>query len=174
MVTITLQRMAERARGHFEHAKRADGDDYWRKRDGAPDWLDDLCHEAHRYGAGDWDVMLPNDERYEMIISALDALSKHDDTDAAIDSLEPDIYTHGLHAWLASSNLRSSYVEDARSEGLCGGTNVDTDIAMGQLMEMREVFSSVRDSLDARIDDEETLEETRREYLPLIFRVPAR
>lgn len=175
MVTISMRTMAEIARGHFMHDKRADGSEYWRKRDNAPDWIDALCHEAHRYGPGVWDVFLPDDTRYEMIVSALDAISEHDDIDAAMDSLEPDIYTHGLHAWLASHNMRSSYVDDARREGLCGeGTDVDADIAMGQLMEMREVFTSVRDSLESRISDEEDLQERRREYLPFIFQLPAR
>lgn len=143
----TVQSLAKEAAKHFERVKRRPDDEEYIhvQKTGAPEWVNDLCQEAH----GD---MFPDDLRYSFIVEVLDALADADDLDTARDELEPDVYTHDLTGWLHSRNDRQSYVDDARSEYGNEGTLSD-DLARGQLMEKYEVFDAVRSFLDERADE---------------------
>lgn len=149
----TFSELAGEAYGMFERRTREDGDAYYTLRDGAPEWLHDLVHEAH----GD---MLPDDWRYDAIHSALGAI--HDsgaDTPDDCDDLEHefadgevDAYNGARVAWLGSHLQRGGYCDEAQEElGASGG--VYDLIGAGQYMEAREVFASVLDSLRERFEE---------------------
>jgi len=110
-------------RAAFTQDKRADGTTYWCLTRQARQTVDDLTSwlmDLH-------DDELPNDWRYETIVSICDALMDIDDLkecectyDAAAgiaDNLT-DIYNHDLFRWYADQPGRVSYIEDAVSEGL--------------------------------------------------------
>ena len=156
--TKTLQALAVEAHKHFELSERknAEKTKYWKTKDGAPEWVKEMCHEAHRTGSGTWDVMLPDDFRYEFIEDALDKLANHEDADEAMDALEPDVYNHDRHKWLSSNLTRAGYVDEAVEE-MDGHSDqgVDGDLGLGQLWERREVFGIVRKALEERLDEDE-------------------
>jgi hypothetical protein len=147
----TITELANEARGWFERATRNNGETFWKWKEGAPEWISEMCHKAH----GD---MMPDDWRYTFIIEALDAISNADgDEDEALTSLEPDIYTGKLTAWLASNVERASYCDEYISD--TGTSEIFAAIAGGQLTEMYETFSEVyrflRDRADCERDGEE-------------------
>jgi hypothetical protein len=157
-----IQVLAADYTSRFHEITRDDGSKAMVVQDGKdlPE-LTELCHAAH----GD---MLPDDERYHFIIEALDALAECEDTEGARDSIEADIYTHELTAWLASRNDRFSYCDEAAEEfGYTGKDEKTSDgkfigtmelIALGQWCEKLEVFDSVLSSLEEIVegmDDEE-------------------
>ncbi len=139
MTTPTTRSLATEALSHFAQGTRDNGSTYWYCDDTSPDWLESLCLDAH----GD---LLPNDWRYDFIVRSLSALSESDDPDTARDSLEPDIYTAELTAWLASHGERLGYVDEYVSE--YGWPGTFEALQGGQLAEMQEVYSSVYTSLD--------------------------
>lgn len=146
--TTTLQTLAKEARSHFSTDKRDNGNVFW-KTDGKEEWVRDLCLAAHEDGG-----MLPDDIRYEMIVEALNALEEYDDADDARDSIEADIYTHELTSWLASNNSRQYYCDEAANEfGLGADADTTTRLSWGQLSEKWEVFESVRQSLEDRLEE---------------------
>lgn len=118
------------------------------KRD-RPQWCQDVVREAHG-------GMMPDDSRYVMIESVVDAI--HDflryDEDADRDAIEEhsfeacdglvDVYTSGLTAWLASHGDRVGYVSQAVSDGLIeAGAPIDRQLAVGQFEEYREIYSAI-------------------------------
>lgn len=125
----------------------------WLPKDNAPDFVQEVCMAAHRTGSAAGDFMLPDDERYSMVVKALDALAEHEDPDEARDSIEAPIYTHELTAWLASRNDRHGYVDEAAMKyGVTGGPVVQ-QIQRGWLYEAHEVFGAVWAALEARVGD---------------------
>jgi hypothetical protein len=148
----TLQDFAREFSRAFESGKRDSGAVFRKLKDDAPSWAQGVCRDAH-----DSARMMPDDLRYEMIEQAADALAEFDDVDEARDSLEPDVYTNDLIAWLASRNDRICYVDDARRDYGDGGTT-EQMIAAGQLAEKHEVFDSVHAALTELVEsqDEET------------------
>src|SRR5260370_17043414 len=107
MVHSSLAKKADEAYRYFEKATRtSNGAEFWRVKDGAPEWVQELCFAAH--DAGD---IFPDDWRYHFIVEALAAPSEEGEDDT-----EADIWTSDLCAWLASNLNRGSYVDDAVSE----------------------------------------------------------
>jgi hypothetical protein len=133
MVPSSLAKKAEEAYRYFEKATRPNGTDFWRVKDGSPQWVTDLCFAAHGAGA-----MLPDDWRYAFVAEALAALAEERE-----DGIEADIYTNGLCAWLASNVNRVAYVQDVFSE--CGSQfpGVVEALQLGQLAEKLEVLEQV-------------------------------
>ena len=150
VTTPTVQNLAGEALSYFTTAHRADGTPFWLLTDNAPEWVRDLCHKAHGN-------MMPDDWRYNFVVSALNAL---DDGDA--EPGEPSVYTHELTGWLHSRTDRYAYVDDAVEEygaavGIIGA------ITMGYAAEMREVFDILHAELDERAEELVTDEETEQE-----------
>jgi hypothetical protein len=149
MVSSSLAKKAGEAYAHFEKATRSSsGADFWRTKDGAPQWVQDLCFAAHGAGA-----MLPDDWRYVFIVETLAALSEGRE-----DDIEADDYTSELSAWLASNVHRTEYVDNAAEE--CGRSHggIVEALQLGQLAEKREVLDQVTaflENLDEEGDDEE-------------------
>ena len=148
---MDVQELATETLKHFERFTRGDGDGSddsppLYKTNDPPDWVRDLCHDAH----GD---MFPDDWRYSFIVEALDALEEGNDTEDAYGSIEPDVYSSEITGWLHSRADRYGYVDEATAEGFID-EDADTlqRLMMGQLVEKLEVFHSVLASLEARIE----------------------
>lgn len=82
-------------------------------------------------------------------------MANYDSEDDARDALEADVYTSDLTAWLSSAVSRMEYVNEAVSQGLVSTEDFDLSSALqaGQLEEKREVFESVLNSLNNRVDE---------------------
>jgi hypothetical protein len=146
----TLQILAKEMSLAFESATRPSNGETFRKlRDTAPEWMTTVCRLAHDEGR-----LLPDDWRYAFIEQAVDALAEHEDTDDARDSLEPDIYTNDLTAWLHSRNSRVYFLDEALAE--CGSFRDGFQLlATAQMMEKEEVFQQVVAALQDHLDTQE-------------------
>ena len=147
----TLQERATAAGGWFERKKRGE-ELIWVARNGAPEWVRDMCHAAHQDGSNGG--MMPDNWRYSFIVEALDALSEADEPDHI--ELDADIYTSELTAWLGSRNDRSGYCDQAADEY---GIDPEADVIRhqpplhlrlmwGQKYEKHEVLTAVREYLE--------------------------
>ena len=79
MVGSHVSKKAKEALAYFEKAKRTNGVEFWKVKDGTPQWVTDLCFSAHSEGA-----MLPDDWRYVFIVEALVALEDETELEADI------------------------------------------------------------------------------------------
>jgi hypothetical protein len=146
-MTITLQSLAQEMSEAFEGDTRTNGETFRKLREGSPEWMTTICRRAH-----DEAKLLPDDWRYAFIEEAVDALAEHDDTDEALASLEPDIYTGELTAWLHSLNSRVYYLGEALTE--CGSFRDGFELlAAAQMIEKEEVFQQVVTSLRAVLEE---------------------
>ena len=153
--TMTVSELAGEAGGYFETAKRLNGDDFTRTKDGTPEWVKELVYKAH----GD---LLPDDWRYACVAAALEHLSdedadpddgRHEFADAYV-----DVYTSALTAWLGSNVYRPGYCDEAAKE--LGSSDSDTlkRIQLGQYAEAEEVYGLVLEALEERageLEDED-------------------
>lgn len=150
----TIQTLAAEMSGSFEGATRSNGEEFRKLREDAPEWMSNVCREAH-----DKAQMLPDDWRYHFIEQAVDAIADHGitDSDDALRSIEPDLYTGELTGWLSSRNSRVHFLDEALSH--CGpfkdGFNL---LATAQMMEKEEVFQQVVSALENVL--ERQMEET--------------
>jgi hypothetical protein len=142
---MSIKTLAKECLEYLVTKTRTNGDSFVCFKDDRPDWMQTLARKSHA-------DQLPNDFRYDFIESALTALANHNDLDDARDSIEADIYTSELTAWLHSRNDRLEYVNEAVSE-LGHSKTIDGDLMLGQLWERQEVFSLVVEYLES-IDDE--------------------
>jgi hypothetical protein len=140
--STTIQALAAHMSQAFETAVRpTSGEKFRRLKDDAPGWMTTVCRKAH-----DDARILPDDWRYAFIEDAVDALAAYGDPDDARDSLEPDIYTSDLTAWLHSRNSRVYYLSEALTEygPFRDGFQL---LAATQMIEKEEVFQQVVDAL---------------------------
>jgi hypothetical protein len=141
-------------RAAFTQDKRQDGTLYWCLTEQARQSVDDLTEWLH----GLHDDELPNDWRYETIVSILDALmdvdaplnefmDHHDLVDGISDNIT-DIYNADLLQWYADIPSRVAYIDDAVSEGLID-TNTDTiaRLTIGQNECIRSMCHRIIDRL---------------------------
>jgi hypothetical protein len=142
---MSLQETAREASGWFETATREDGSRFVRTKDGAPEWVKDLVHEAH----GDF---LPDDWRYNVIQDALLWIADSDDPEDSAGEFADgavDVYTGARLAWLASNLTRPGYVDEAREEfGADTDSDITEQIGLGQYMEASEVYGLVLQALE--------------------------
>ena len=153
----TIHTLAAQGYSAMETKTREDGTEYTTRKDDAPFWLGELCHDAHGN-------MFPDDWRYETIREALEFIAG---ADADLDDLSAefadgvDVYTTDLYAWLSSSFHRQGYCDDAQADGLVGpDADMAQRITLGQYVERLEVFGLVLDSLRTvaeAIEDETTV-----------------
>ena len=152
----TVQALASEMLSWFETKTRESGKRYISLKDGHPDWMQDVCREAH--DSSTVGMILPDDHRYQMIVECLSAISEADGaealSDAAYDLTAPD-YTHEVLEWLASSNRRHLFCDAHLEEAGLDTEGFDTFglIADGYRYEMREVYDLVLHALRARLDD---------------------
>lgn len=144
---MDLQAAAKLALANLERKTRNDGKSFVCTQDDAPEWVGDLCREAH---SGP-----PEDYRYECIEDALYAIAENEDEDDAREQMENgvDVYNGKLAAWLAGDVSRGGYVDEAAEE--MGGEfpGIYTALQWGQARERVEVLDSVRASLQTFVDD---------------------
>ena len=136
---MSIQKSAQECLEYLVTKTRDNGDSFVCLKNDRLEWMQTLTRIAHS-------DQMPNDFRYEFIESALTALANHNDLDDARDSLEADIYTSELTAWLHSRNDRTWYVDEAIRE-FGKGETLDNDLMMGQLFERYEVFDLIVDYL---------------------------
>jgi hypothetical protein len=152
----TISELAGQMYDQFEQAKRDNGDEFYRLKDGHPDWMTDVIREAHS-------GMLPDDWKYAMIHDALSSIHDYADEDATADDLreqisewadsDTDSYNAQLSAWLASDLRRGAYVDDAISDfGWSDDRGIFGALAIGQMREREEIYQSLIDSLAERAD----------------------
>lgn len=109
-------------RAAFTQDKRQDGTSFWCRTDRADESKDlaNFIRECH-------DAEMPNDWRYETIVSILDALmdveglEDYEDQDDLVNGIAyniTDIYNGALLQWYADIPNRVAYIDDAQSEGL--------------------------------------------------------
>jgi predicted DNA-binding protein len=143
---VTVQELADEYYKNFEKKKRDNGEEFWVKKDGAPEELGELVREAH----GD---MFPDDYKYEFIEEALARISETEDENSLESpELEPDVYTHDRLKWLSSNLGRPYYVDEAIKDFGKADTIID-DIGMGQLKEKEEVYFAVLQGLKKILED---------------------
>lgn len=134
----------------FETHARANGDRFDALKDDRPQWMQDVCQEAHG-------GMLPDDYKYHYIRTALEALTECDEETElsdACDYAEADVYTPDLLRWLASSMHRPDYCDEAaRDLGLGSESTIIERIQAGQWSEKREVFALVLRALTAHAEE---------------------
>jgi hypothetical protein len=155
IISNTAQELARAART----AREKDTPSYTRTKDDAPEWIRDLVRDAHGKDYNGSPLMFPDDWRYETIHSALGAI--HDAGDSAdLDDLahewsdgNVDDYTHARLRWLASDLNRANYCDDAAGEFGSPDGGIIERIAWGQFAEAREIFDSVRRSLEEHWDE---------------------
>jgi hypothetical protein len=150
-----VKKLAEQAGSWFTSGERKSEDTGRQIRivkDGAPEWVSDLCHEAH----GD---MFPDDWRYEFIEDSLERIAEADNPDDALDEIEPDIYNADRLRWLSSHLDRAGYCDQAQDEGLVADdVDLMDRIGLGQYMEKREVLDSVLGFLRNLAEEQEDVE----------------
>ena len=140
-------------RAAFTQDKRQDGTLYWCLTEQARQSVDDLTEWLR----GLHDDELPNDWRYETIVSILDALmdveglADHKDHNDLVDGIAnniTDIYNSDLLQWYADIPSRVAYIDDAQSEGLID-TNTDTiaRLTIGQNECIRSMCHRIIDRL---------------------------
>jgi hypothetical protein len=138
----------------FETRTRLDSDEtYDSLKDDAPQWLQDLVHDAHG-------SMLPDDWRYATIRAALGFI--HDggleDVDAAHDASSEfaddnvDVYTGARLEWLGSHLDRPAYCDMATNDFGPTDSGIIDLIGLGQYLESQEVFGIVVRHLDERLE----------------------
>jgi hypothetical protein len=147
-----IQELAKYIRTQFQLKKRDSGESFYSVKDDSKDkeWIQDMCHEAHG-------SMMPDDYKYQFIVDALNAIEEYDDENESRDSLEADVYTSNLTAWLASHLERMEYVNDAVNEYGMSDFNLIQAMQFGQMREMYEVFDSVLSSLQDKFDEIESM-----------------
>ena len=143
-------------RAAFTQDTRQDGTLYWCLTEQARQSVDDLTEWLHSLH----DDELPNDWRYETIVSILDALmdvdglvdheDHHDLVTGIADNLT-DIYNGALLQWYADIPSRVDYIDDAQSKGLID-TNTDTiaRLTIGQNECIRSMCHQIIDRLITR------------------------
>jgi hypothetical protein len=163
---MEIQEVAAEAAKWFETAKRPgldvedDGLRFTRTKDNAPEWIGEMCHEAHG-------PMLPDDWRYDCIRAAVDWIAEGNDSDDSGEFADGqvDAYTSARLDWLGSSAYRQGYVDEAIQE-FGGGRTSDGEygrgggevagivdmIGMGQYAEAGEVFGYVLSALEERLE----------------------
>jgi hypothetical protein len=127
----------------FETAGRPDGGSFVRLREGRPEWVADLVHEAHG-------SMLPDDWRYACIRAALEAVAEGVDGHEFADGYADD-YSSDLAAWLGSHAVRPGYVDEAVEDLGAEFQGVAQVIQLGQRAEAREVFAAVVNTLEQEV-----------------------
>ena len=139
---MTIQEKAAQIRSTFVEKIRTDGTKYWSTESEEAE-IKELCHAAH-------DDMMPDDWKYRFIVDALNLVAEADDVDDV--TIEPDIYTADLTAWLASHNGRVYYLTQALEE--YGETDGFRALACAQAFEREEVYFSVLSSIRAMVEEE--------------------
>ena len=143
---MTIQKLAGQYRQCFELRKRLSGEEFWSWRDDLEeplkDHLQDLVCEWH-------DGMLPNDNRYKMIVELLDAICESDNLDEIdIDDIGWD-RTENIE-WLNQS-LNAGWYIDSQDQSL----DFWSTLQCARLQEYEDLTGIILSSLEKEIPDYE-------------------
>ena len=141
----TVHDLASAMAEAFERKTRDAGAEYVILRDGSPEWMQEVCREAH----GD---MLPDDTRYQMIEAVVDAIAEgtpDGDVYEQVDALPEPVYYNEAAGWLSTyAAQRMDYADQAAEEyGFALSVDTWTRLAEGIAYEQREVFDLVVSAL---------------------------
>ncbi len=149
----TVQEIAREFSLWFDWGERDDGSKFVSLKDGHPKELETLVRKAH----GD---MMPDDQRYEFIEDAIDALADNEDEEyARYEAEEADIYTSDLLKWVSSLLSRGDYVDEAIEEYGYPEEGFVRALQYGQSFEKREVFDLVLRELERIAGEREEVED---------------
>lgn len=141
----------------FERATRTNGERFTRLKEGLPQWMTDAVREAHG-------ERLPDDWTYDACRQAAEAISEHEDRDAADEAAldwaanAVDAMTADVARWLAGSHENIAAVDeeaeecflDAKAFAKSGG--IIGMIQRGQTRVLREIYSTILQAiLDAEV-----------------------
>lgn len=145
----TIYSLAAEMASWFESRTRANGDKFLALKDGHPEWMKQVCFEAH--DSPTVGTIMPDDYRYEMINECLDIIADCTNEDqlenAKWDRLTALDYTYDLIQWLASHNARAVFC-DAYAEEMGQRSDLIGQIRDGYTYELREVFELVVSALN--------------------------
>jgi hypothetical protein len=143
----TIQSLAKELSRAFVTNKRNDGQEYVHLKEGSPEWMTEVVRAIH----GD---KLPDDTTYRFIERCADAIADAgDDPTEAIYSMEADIYTSDLTAWLHARNDHVFYLDEALSED-APKSGFDLLYA-AQKRQIEEIGSALVSELEARVTETE-------------------
>lgn len=149
----TIYSLAAEMASWFESRTRANGDKFLALRDGHPEWMKQVCFEAH--DSPTVGTIMPDDYRYEMVNECLDIIaecSNEDDLEEARwNRLEAPCYTHDLLQWLSSHNCRVEFC-DAYADEMGERHDLVGQIRDGYTYELREVFDLVVSALNTVLE----------------------
>jgi hypothetical protein len=145
----TLSAAAALLLSSLETASRDDGSSFLRLSSSAPSWGQSCIREAH-------DEELPNDSRYDLISSCLEALAEgsFDDEEEAREALydlSRDLlpcYTEELLQWFSARCSRLSSCDEALESGRVAECTVYELLSEGWRVDCEETLSSLISSLE--------------------------
>jgi len=146
----------------FERKTRDNGEKFYCLKDNTPDDIRDLNMSIHCTD------MLPDDFRYETIVSLLNYIDDYLDNDTTLDELRDngcldeiidslcDVYTNDLNNWLTSNLNRQYFVDEAVKEfGLdLNDFSITKAIQLGQYMEIQEIAYRMIDEINFYLDNQ--------------------
>lgn len=149
----TIYSLAAEMASWFESRTRANGDKFLALKDGHPEWMKQVCFEAH--DSPTVGTIMPDDYRYKMIRECLDIIAEctNEDEleDAKWDRLSAPDYTHDLLHWLASHNCRAEFC-DVYADEMGQRSDLIGQIVDGYSYELREVFDLVVGALNTVLE----------------------
>jgi hypothetical protein len=148
--STSIQTLAESLTKALQTKKRNDGNEFVSLKDGSPQWMTDVIHEAH----GD---KLPDDTTYAFIEKAADAIADSEDPQDAISELEPDPYTNNLTGWLHARADHVYYLTEILEEG-SGITDGFQLLAAAQQKQIHEVGYALISALENAAEQMEDAE----------------
>lgn len=150
----------------FESKERTNGETFYALKDGSPQWMTDVIHEAH----GD---MMPDDTIYAIIHDVVRALNEVDAEDhetrepveVVYEDCEPDIYTSALTHWLSLHLNHIAYVNDyIREYGASGESDIEDLMRGGQKLQIDEVGAALVRALENCAESSEDEEREEPDY----------
>lgn len=149
----TIYSLAAEMASWFESRTRDNGDKFLTLKDGYPEWMKQVCFEAH--DSPTVGTIMPDDYRYKMIKEVIDMLSECADEidqkesvfDKFYDRFYAPDYTYDLLQWLASYNARADFC-DAYADEMGERSDLIGQIRDGYTYELREVFELVVSALN--------------------------
>jgi len=153
--TTNVQTVAKELAGAFTSDKRDNGGTFYMFKDDALEWIDenDVSHNFHRAV----DDRLPDDWVYTQAAHAADSLAEYEDIEAMRDAVseiaDGQVDNSDRAAWLASHLGNHALCDEAVSEGLCDGKDIDETIGVGQYIAIERICNALIDAIEARAEE---------------------
>lgn len=139
---------------YFQRKTRDDGSTFVTLTDDAPEWLRDAVYAAH-------DGEMPNDWRYSMCESIVDALADYGyptDDDAGewgeIADSHVEVYNHQLAQWLADNVEREQYVSAWHDDYGSQYDEIWSSLRGAQYVALSQMVAILADAITENMGDE--------------------